>query len=38
LVLIVEVLKEKGFGKRVRRRGLEEGFREGEESYKVIRY
>jgi hypothetical protein len=43
LVLIVEVLKEKGFGKGVRRRGSEEGFERGvwrrglEEEKKVIR-
>jgi hypothetical protein len=31
LVLLIEVLKEE-------RRGLEEGFGEGKESYKAVRY
>jgi hypothetical protein len=31
LVLLVEVLKEK-------KRGLKEGFGEGKEGYKVVRY
>jgi hypothetical protein len=38
LVLIVKVLKKKGFGEKVRRRGLKKGFREGKEDYKVVRY
>jgi hypothetical protein len=38
LVLIVEVLKKKGFREGVRKRDLEKGFREGKEGYKVIKY
>jgi hypothetical protein len=38
LILIVEVLKKKGFRGGVRRRNLEEGFGGGEENYKVVRY
>jgi hypothetical protein len=37
LVLLIEVLKEEGFGGGVRRKGLE-GFGEGEEGYKAVRY